>query len=60
MLKDQIMEYNGKIITLELLQEIEESQDVKNCIINGLSGLYLDKTWYTIVFINNEEIEVYI
>lgn len=48
-----------KFITLEELEEIEESidvQEVQNC---GMSGNYIGKHWYNIVLIDGQESAVY-
>lgn len=57
---EKIKSYDGCVISLEKLEELEGEYIVKECITNGMSGNKVGKRWYTLLLINDTEVEVYV
>lgn len=55
-----IEKLDGKIVTLQQLEQIEESELVANVENAGSSGVHLACQWYVVKFVNGEEMDVYI
>ena len=55
-----IEKFDYKIVTLQQLEQIEESELVITVKNIGNSGKYPSCQWYVVEFINGEEISVYI
>ena len=59
MTRDEILELEDKVITLEQLEAIEESplvESVENC---GNSGIYPHLLWYAITLRDGSQLSVY-
>ena len=59
MTKQQILELEDKAITLEQLNEIEESPLVESVECCGNSGVYPHLLWYVITFKDGLQMDVY-
>ena len=59
MTKQQILEMEDKVVTLEQLEAIEESVDVEKVENLGRSGLHSNMSWCDIKFYSGETITVY-
>lgn len=58
--KQDLLNLDGEIISLEKLDEIEEMQEVVKVEFCGLSGQHYNKNWYVVTLDTNEEINVYL
>lgn len=59
MTKQQILQLEDKVVTLEQLEAIEESVDVEKVENLGRSGLHPHMSWCDIKFYSGETITVY-
>lgn len=59
MTRERIEALNGKIVTAEQFEEIEQSAEVARVENNGGSGRYPSCTWYTVYFTDGEEMDIY-
>ena len=59
MTKQEIIDLDNEIITMEELEELEESEFVTEVEKNGYSGLYYGCLMYTVT-VEEEEITIYI
>ena len=59
MTMQQILELEGKAVTLEQLEAIEESADVEKVENFGISGVYPHMNWYLISLIDGQQLYVY-
>ena len=59
-IEEMIEKFDYKIVTLQQLEQIEESELVITVKNIGNSGKYPSCQWYVVEFINGEEISVYI
>lgn len=57
---ERVISYNGCIISLEKLQDLEKEYVVEFCANNGFSGNKIGKHWYTLHLINGTDVEVYV
>lgn len=60
MKKQDLLNLDGEIITLEQLNVIEEMEEVVDVNDCGLSGQHFNKHWYVAILDTNEEINLYI
>lgn len=60
MMKQDIINLEGKPVTLEELEVIEESPDVKKVEDMGTSGLHPHMHWMIVTLNDGEEISVYL
>lgn len=51
--------YEGKEITQEEFEEIEENEEVREVENNGISGQNLNLIWYTVYSQNEDEFNIY-
>lgn len=56
---ERVTYYDGCIISLETLQDLEKEYVVEFCANNGFSGNKIGKHWYTLHLINGTDVEVY-
>lgn len=56
---ERVTYYDGCIISLETLQDLEKEYVVEFCANNGFSGNKIGKNWYTLHLINGTDVEVY-
>lgn len=56
---ERVTSYNGCIISLERLQDLEKEYVVEFCVNNGSSGHRIGKYWYTLHLLNGTDVEVY-
>lgn len=56
---ERVKSYDGCIISLERLQDLEKEYVVEFYVNNGLSGCKIGKKWYTMHLINGIDVEVY-
>lgn len=54
-----LKKFDGEIVTLEEMAEIEESSEVVNVESNGSSGQHVGYYWYTVTFADGSEMDVY-
>lgn len=59
MTKQQILELDGKAVTLDQLESIEESADVEKVENLGRSRVYPHMNWYLISLRDGLELSVY-
>lgn len=59
MTRKEIELLNGRVISREEFEIIEENQEVANVENNGSSGTIPGATWYTVYFTDGEEIDIY-
>lgn len=57
---ERVTYYDGCIISLETLQDLEKEYVVEFCANNGFSGNKIGKHWYTLHLINGTDVEVYV
>lgn len=57
---ERVTYYDGCIISLETLQDLEKEYVVEFCVDNGFSGNRIGKHWYTLHLINGTDVEVYV
>lgn len=57
---ERVTSYDGCIISLEKLQDLEKEYVVEFCVSNGSSGCKIGKHWYTLHLINGTDVEVYV
>lgn len=57
---ERVTSYDGCIISLETLRDLEREYVVKFCVNNGFSGCKIGKKWYTLHLINGINVEVYV
>ena len=57
---ERVAYYDGCIISLETLRDLEKEYVVKFCANNGFSGNKIGKHWYTLHLINGTDVEVYV
>lgn len=57
---ERVKSYDGRIISLERLQDLERECVVEFCVNNGSSGHRIGKYWYTLHLVNGVNVEVYI
>lgn len=57
---ERVTSYDGCIISLETLQDLEKEYVVEFCADNGFSGNRIGKHWYTLHLINGTDVEVYV
>lgn len=57
---ERVTSYDGCIISLETLRDLEREYVVKFCVNNGFSGNRIGKHWYTLHLINGTDVEVYV
>lgn len=57
---ERVTSYDGCIISLETLRDLEREYVVKFCVNNGFSGCKIGKKWYTLHLINGTDVEVYV
>lgn len=57
---EEIKKFDGSIVELETLEEIEESEFVVDSTFNGYSGENFDMKWYSITLTDGEEIQLYL
>jgi len=51
--------YDGKILTVDQLQELWERQEVSTIECCGISGQDPSLEWYVVTFVDGTEISVY-
>lgn len=56
---ERVTSYNGCIISLERLQDLEKEYVVEFCVNNESSGHRIGKYWYTLHLLNGTDVEVY-
>lgn len=56
---ERVTSYDGCVISLETLQDLEKEYVVEFCANNGFSGNKIGKHWYTLHLINGTDVEVY-
>lgn len=56
---ERVTSYDGCIISLETLRNLEKECVVEFCVSNGFSGCKIGKKWYTLHLINGADVEVY-
>lgn len=57
---ERVTSYDGCIISLETLRDLEREYVVKFCVNNGFSGCKIGKKWYTLHLINGIDVKVYV
>ena len=57
---ERVTSYDGCVIPLETLQDLEKEYVVEFCANNGFSGNKIGKHWYTLHLINGTDVEVYV
>lgn len=57
---ERVTSYDGCIISLETLRDLEKEYVVEFCANNGFSGNKIGKHWYTLHLINGTDVEVYV
>lgn len=57
---ERVTSYDGCIISLETLRDLEREYVVGFCVNNGFSGCKIGKKWYTLHLINGIDVEVYV
>lgn len=57
---ERVTSYDGCVISLETLQDLEKEYVVEFCANNGFSGNKIGKHWYTLHLINGTDVEVYV
>ena len=57
---ERVKSYDGCIISLETLQDLERECVVEFCVNNGSSGHRIGKYWYTLHLVNGTDVEVYV
>ena len=57
---ERVKSYDGCIISLERLQDLEKEYVVEFCVNNGSSGHRIGKKWYTLHLINGTDVDVYV
>lgn len=57
---ERVAYYDGCIISLETLRDLEKEYVVEFCANNGFSGNKIGKHWYTLHLINGTDVEVYV
>lgn len=56
---ERVKSYDGCIISLETLRDLEIEYVVEFCASNGSSGCKIGKNWYTMHLVNGKDVEVY-
>lgn len=56
---EELLELDNEILTEKDLEELEESELVKDFESLGTSGQHPNCTWYSVTLINDETIDVY-
>lgn len=57
---ERVKSFDGCIISLEKLKDLERECVVEFCVNNGSSGHMIGKYWYTLHLINGTDVEVYV
>lgn len=57
---ERVASYDGCIISLETLRDLEKEYVVEFCANNGFSGNRIGKHWCTLHLINGKDVEVYV
>lgn len=57
---ERVKSFDGCVISLEKLQDLEMESVVEFCVNNGFSGNGIEKYWYTLHLISGIDVEVYI
>lgn len=56
---EKIKKFDGEIVNQEEFDALMEDENVIDCKNNGGSGLYHNKTWFSIILKNGDEIQIY-
>jgi len=59
MTREQIEALSGQIVTDDQFEEIEQHEEVARVENNGNSGSIPGATWYTVYFVDGEEMDIY-
>lgn len=57
---EDIKRLEGKVVTDDEFIEIEEDENVLDVSYNGYSGLYYHKQWFTILLVDETEVDIYV
>ena len=60
MTREEITNLDGTIIDRKMLNEIQQSEEVKAIRDNGMDGRRIGKRWYVVVFNDGYGVSVYV